>query len=113
MGLNHWGESDNAAGFFYQISEVVDKLVKKELKNKANCFNTPGVVNVALLIEDEKIDLESLGDDTIKDLIDRLTKIIKLTSSETWEDESSKKEHLDAYKRLLKCINGKISKLNR
>jgi hypothetical protein len=113
MGLNHWEESDEAADFFYEISKSVDKLVKKELKNRANCYNTAGEINVALLIEDDKIDVGSLEDDTLKELVERLSKVLKTTSSETWEDLKSQKEHINAYKRLLKNINNKISKSNR
>lgn len=108
MGLNHWGESDEAADFFFKISKEVDKLVKKELKNRANGYNTSGEINVALLIKDGKIDVSSLEDATIEDLLKRLNKLIEKTSSEPWDNVDSKNYHIKSYKRLLKNIENKL-----
>ena len=57
MGLDSWVESDCAADF---RSELVDTLYKQtidELENKANQYNTPGYINVALLLEDGAYDI--------------------------------------------------------
>lgn len=55
MGLSHWTESDNAADFKYVFEEKIRseaiKLINRELKDEANEFNTPGYINVALLVE--------------------------------------------------------------
>ena len=69
MGLNHWGESDNASGFVYTLEETLAKTAKEplaeqkrmirlkvneELRNEANEYNTPGAINIALVVEAER-----------------------------------------------------------
>lgn len=65
FGLKHWGESDEAADFRYTLLRalatkrkkdrtlVVRKCVSSELDNMANCYNTPGFINLALCLEVE------------------------------------------------------------
>src|SRR3990167_1114815 len=65
MGLLHWVESDECADFRYTILKTVSELCEKELKNKANEYNTPGWVNIALLVEDGMFDF--LQEDDIVD----------------------------------------------
>ena len=74
MGLNHWQESDNAAGFQSTLVELFTKygrrpvdlkkrvrmLVDIQLDDMANGFNTPGFVNVALCIEVQGVPQEDL-----------------------------------------------------
>jgi hypothetical protein len=43
--------SDAASDFAYDAAEAVVAVCKRELKNKGNKYNTPGFINVALLIE--------------------------------------------------------------
>lgn len=45
------GGSDNASDFCSEVVENIRKHCKKELKNKANSCNTPGYINVALLLK--------------------------------------------------------------
>jgi len=67
MGLSNWVESDGAADFRYVLQNQFEKFAKDpaalkravravvdlELKDMANNWNTPGYVNLALLIEAE------------------------------------------------------------
>jgi hypothetical protein len=67
MGLSSWIESDEAAGFRFTLQQMFEKFGKspaklklairketsRELKNMANAYNTPGFVNLALVLEDE------------------------------------------------------------
>jgi hypothetical protein len=67
MGLSSWVDSDNAADFRYVLQQQFKKFAKDpaalkravrevvdlELKDMANDFNTPGMVNLALCIESE------------------------------------------------------------
>ncbi len=43
--------SDEASDFCSLVSEKIRKECKKELKNKANDYNTPGYINIALLLK--------------------------------------------------------------
>ena len=77
MGLNHWVESDMAADFRAGLIHDLLKATRKELKNKANEYNTPGYMNIALLIEDNMYDGLSSDDvtenfDIFKSVIDSL-----------------------------------------
>ncbi len=45
------GGSDNASDFTSEVVETVRKKCIKELKNEANEYNTPGYINVALLLK--------------------------------------------------------------
>lgn len=71
MGLSHWGDSDNAADFRHVLKEAkgnkaeLKKLIVKELKDVANEYNTPGFLNVALVIADEGV---NNGDSEEKDI---------------------------------------------
>jgi hypothetical protein len=67
MGLSSWVESDGAADFRYVLQQQFKKFAKDpaalkravrevvdlELKDMANEYNTPGMVNLALCIEGE------------------------------------------------------------
>lgn len=44
--------SDNASGFAFEVANAVAHLCEKEIKKKGNRYNTPGFINVALLIEE-------------------------------------------------------------
>lgn len=45
------GGSDNASDFCSEVVGNIRKQCTKQLKNKANCYNTPGYINVALLLK--------------------------------------------------------------
>jgi hypothetical protein len=52
MGLSHWSLSDNAFDFRVRLLATMAKSLAKELLEDANCYNTPGYINVALVMED-------------------------------------------------------------
>lgn len=51
MGLSHWSESDNAADFHSKLYKAINKAFLSELKRDANVYNTPGYINVMLMIK--------------------------------------------------------------
>lgn len=55
MGLDHWCSSDNAADFRGGLLDTMAEALEKELKETANCYNTPGFINVALVMEDKTL----------------------------------------------------------
>lgn len=111
MGLNNWGESDNAADFDFTIGDVLNKLIAKELKDQANSYNTCGAVNIALLIEDGRLSVAQFNKQNRLKLIALLEdQIIGSSDKSEWEDEESRKMHLNAYKRMLKNVKKQFNK---
>ena len=138
MGLSHWGESDNAADFRYVLVETFKKnpvekgigrqeraireLVREEMKNQANCYNTEGAINVALVMESEGVeskDWEDKDDTTpvfskmlteteFRMVIDRLTTLLKeadeYLSKTRWDGTENVDFHKTAYKRLKELV---------
>jgi len=112
MGLNRWQESDNAADFVFGYKEANSKverrkLIDKEFDETGNSYNTPGVVNIALALEDGIVRKDDFTVKQIHKLRNDLT-ILKLKSSEKfkneWGDEDNRLMHNDAYSRFLKLV---------
>lgn len=112
-GLSSWMDSDEASDFRLTIADSLNKLVKKELKNRANEFNTNGIVNISLLIEGKTFDANLLDEKNRENLLLGLQKMIKEASAKNnnW-DEGNRLFHLNAYKRLLKSVNKNITDNN-
>jgi len=70
MGLGHWSESDNAADFHARLRLQIRNEFRKEMKNKANEYNTPGWLN-ALLIFKEYPSIAKFLDKKTLDAIDK------------------------------------------
>lgn len=108
MGLNHWGQSDNAADFKYSLEKKlweivlittetqreIQDLIDSELLDEANNYNTPGAINIALLVEDGIIPLEALSPNQKDYIATKLGKYIK-----TWDPK-----HKEDLKRLRKLF---------
>lgn len=45
------GGSDEASDAFYVLSKQIVSYLKKEEKQITNCYNTDGIINVALILE--------------------------------------------------------------
>jgi len=140
MGLSHWVESDGAADFRYDLQKVLktnDKkklrnVIKKELKDGGNCYNTPGPINMALVMETEGVVFGMDGEERdvtpivsnilIKKefviLIDKLKELIKECCGDEWYDtprrngSSNAKWHRNNYKRLLKVVEKRLETLH-
>ena len=54
-GLTSWGCSDGAADDRGNMLQCMAESLEKSVKDTANCYNTPGCVNVALILEDKTI----------------------------------------------------------
>lgn len=72
MGLSHWVESDGAADFEYSLRKSVNAHFRKELKNEANCYNTPGWLNALLLFKSYPQFVAMLDDSVIKSIDDAI-----------------------------------------
>lgn len=111
MGLDTYSDSDKAWDLsMVAINAMVDKL-NEGLKEKGNSFNTKGPVNVALFFEAFIIPLEdeySNNDQIVmlaKKTRDALKDIRNKSNELDWEDENNKKDHIEAYDRMLKSLN--------
>lgn len=89
MGLSHWGESDDAAGFRFTLQKEFEKhkkpadlkkavraLVMKELKEDGGSYNTDGPVNVALVMEDEGVVSEPFEEGDPEDKTPEFSKLL-------------------------------------
>lgn len=100
MGLNHWVESDNAADFRWKINSTVQKLIEKELKNLDFDYNTPGPINIALLIEGGSIVYGMITAEQTEEVLTYLKKIK--------EDSNDFKSE---FTRLLKSVEKFLKKM--
>lgn len=120
MGLKHWGDSDRAADAYgAMIKQLIDSL-NKELNEKGNGYNTCGVVNVALIIEDGLLETVPefyiIEDFHHKKLLDGLRDLISSTDESekaAWDDEDNRLEHRAAYKRMRDYVKVFIQKKQR
>lgn len=52
MGLKHWSEVDGASDLHYELNRAISDLVTDALSNEGNNYNPPGVINIALIFEE-------------------------------------------------------------
>ena len=113
MGLDSWEESDNAACFVSRYKKAIFakqrvNLIDKEFEDFANSYNTPGSVNIALAMEDgivRKDDMTETQRYRLRDMLHELKDASSAKFKENWEDEGTRIDHNNAYKRLLKHVN--------
>jgi len=51
MGIKHYNDSDGAADFREKLRNGLGKMFYEELKDEANCYNTPGWLNILLILK--------------------------------------------------------------
>ncbi len=106
MGLNCCGDSDMASGLAWEANKALAKILTKALKEIGNQFNTGGVENVALYLEEHIKDANSSEElsRVIVLTIEKLISFITVVEQQSWTDKDSKKWHLKAYRRMLKSL---------
>lgn len=72
MGLNHWAESDSASDFMFVIRQEMNKLIKRELRDQGNEWNTCGADNVALGIKSGDIGLNMVTQEQYTKILEHL-----------------------------------------
>lgn len=118
MGQEKLGDSDLAADLYHSAVVPLLKKLSTGLKEKANFCNTPGPVNVALIIESGLLDtIPSYFitdhfdyDNLVKELQNLIIKASPDKMKE-WNDELNRCSHLMAYQRMLKNVKTWHSKL--
>ena len=100
-GIGHWHESDNAADTCHRFEDqfkghfskkTVTAFVEKHLLKKDNAYNTPGFIDVALLLEDNKIPIVHVNKSTLK----KLDKML-----DRWASDPQFKKDIDRMKKFL------------
>ena len=101
------GGSDNASDASYCLSKVIVKELKKEEKRQDNGYNTDGVINVALILENlsraEEVFLNEPILRYLSKFLPRLNKYMK-----SYDDSGDGKKRLKAIAKKL----GKILEEN-
>lgn len=105
MGLDNLYQSDMAADAFHLILETIAIQMKKELKETANIYNTPGFINVALMFEHPMMQsLDEYERETFKDIAKEvkkiMEKIIKIPVKQEYQ-----REYMKAFKRLHASVS--------
>ncbi len=72
MGISHWVDSDCAADFRFTLKKEIDALFKKELKNEANEYNTPGWLNALLIFKSYPHLIHFVGDEIVDEIVTRI-----------------------------------------
>lgn len=102
--------SDMAADMASFATSAMVRVLRKELSNKANEYNTPGPVNVALFFE-ERLIPGGFGQDFHSDLTKLAEETLELLEQHyiacdgaEWDDATHKNEHMGAYKRMINSM---------
>ena len=122
-GLEGWSASDMAADTVSFTIDAMVKVLKREIKDKGNSYNTDGVINVAFFNESFIYPLRKeyggLYNEGLIKLLDscrvKLEKKIEKASKESnedWGDKANKDMHIKAYKRLLKKLNATLEEMD-
>lgn len=112
MGIKSIGSSDEASDFASNIIEGIRLEIEKEMHNEANQYNTPGYINIAMLLRSMVSDenefyftyAEEWGG-ILQQLEDRFEKEL-----ERWSETNMKDDYITLYE-FIKKLN-KTSKDN-
>jgi len=104
-------ESDMASDFCSDVVEGIKKKCIKELKNKANAYNTPGYINVSLILKSvisEENEFHFTYD--WEDIWEKLTNFFNENDAD-YNNKEANKQYKDLKKWVLE-MNEKCKQLN-
>ena len=99
--------SDYASDAAYGLQKLIVESLEQELEEKANEYNTCGVVNVAMILDECIIPSEywqSVGHDFKKlaeSVANRLESHISECEKMEWDSTNNKEYHISTYKKLV------------
>ena len=101
---------------FEKAAEKAIKSLRKELKDTHTSFNTPGPVNVAMILTESQIDfplrLSREYPDLLQETHTALKKYIdECSDPDLWDDGGNRDWHLERYRQLLRKIRNKKNKV--
>lgn len=103
----HVLDSDIAADFLGELGTMIVKKMKNHEKVKGYGYNTDGILNVAMILQDcFKDNVWKFNDvmDYAREFIPRFEQYIEKNSKVNWENEENKQNHIKAYKKILANI---------
>lgn len=123
-GLDSWGASDMAADAVSSTIDAMVKVLKREIKDKGNEYNTDGILNVAFFNESfiypARKEYGGVYSEGLVKLLDdcrvKLEKKIKKASKESnedWGDKANKDMHIKAYRRLLRKLKATLEEMEQ
>lgn len=74
MGIQNWVESDGAADFRSRLEGLIENAFNQELKDEANQYNTPGWLNILLILKSYPSLIHFMSDKTARKVAERITK---------------------------------------
>ena len=115
MGLDNWRQSDNAAGLYEIIAklrelgtskEEINRVLEMTMENIDMGSNTPGFINIALLMEDGILKAEDVSPTIIAKMEKCFIGTIEICKDEKgWGNmQESRVMHLEACERMLKFV---------
>lgn len=101
---------------FEKAAAKAIKSLRRELKDVHNCFNTPGPVNVAMILTESKIDFPLRLSREYPDLLEETHTALKeyinkCYDPDLWDDLGNREWHLERYRKLLRKIRDKKNKV--
>ena len=112
------GDSDTAAGFQCDLARTIINQLERQENVKENTYNTDGMINVALILQDN---FATLGwqytpmTEYIHGFIGRFQKYIDEQaerSDEEWDGEENKREHLTVWRKILNCLQTNVKRMD-
>jgi inhibitor of KinA sporulation pathway (predicted exonuclease) len=102
----HTQDSDEASDFMCKLSEVIVSYLEGHEGEEANEFNTDGMLNVAMILQDcFKSDQWSFKiREYVKAFIPRYKKWIAGKMKMKWDNEKNKQQHLKAFNKILENL---------
>lgn len=104
--------SDLASDAAVNMAYAAIKSLENSLKEEGNRFNTGGLENVAMIIDEVILPskmLTSLCSPRLEKLVEtilpQLKELIDRVKKSEWDDRDRKKYHLTKYKRLFKRLS--------
>lgn len=104
--------SDTAFDLAANVKEAKDKktaieLLAEELKSDNGPYNTPGCVNVALILTDGDFaeDFKPIADQTLADM----RSLVATAEKEEWDTDENKEYHLTTYNALIEELTSRMS----
>ena len=106
LGLSCICDTDVGADFVASLADVIEPKLRRHMKVKENAYNTDGIINVGLFLEEivGTYLFGSMDEFILEEFVPAFEQFIKESDNKEWETSKNKQFHINAYKRMLKNI---------
>lgn len=108
------GGSDTASDLACSMVSAMVQVLRSELKEPHNEFNTPGVLNVAMVLEELVFQFEEYDHKDltllVKDTLEGMQLLRKKSQNSKWKSEKNKQEHISEFDELIKILTAYYKK---